>query len=578
MRVTTSSGTTVDSHPAGIQWRPMTVSVTSSPEYPEAGDDVTLTATADAPSGVTYQWQQASGSSWSNLGTPSTSVTRSMSRTTRGTEKFRVQLSHTVVPTVESEPVYVTWDEFAIVRDLLGALHASTTSDTSYITAQTDLLTCMDNNRASTSTPAYTSFSDILSRYAGETKTTIEDHCSAKATEMFSTNKSVSRSKLSDLMSGSGATSTMYAALLESPRGRDFEAELADPDTLKLVSYLGANVDEAGSLQQPVYRSSGASGQSDTLPPGVTLEQSAGLGCLPDGIEKERLTLNNKLRVLNCLVFATPHNFWVAGDGTREADALRDSIRSSTGEYAWLDEGDWECTVSPDGPLPSCLKHDVAYGGLQKIAGANTDVANGTELDEAWNPRNKALADYKFRADITRWGCQDQTSIAWAVCRFSKSWMAENIYFRAVAKFNSKGWPVTNRDIADFTTRPGFINCAEPVVPEVRNVNFTRNGNRFTVTGEYASGCVSVDLSEVDLAIEWDFLGFLSEQPPATTCSKSGSTFSCYDDLRFMPSGTIVTGVSVYVVPRDKIYGGEHYGGEGNTGRRSTLILNELIP
>ena len=554
------------------------MSVTSSPEYPEAGDDVTLTATADAPSGVTYQWQQASGSSWSNLGTPSTSVTRSMSRTTRGTEKFRVQLSHTVVPTVESEPVYVTWDEFAIVRDLLGALHASTTSDTSYITAQTDLLTCMDNNRASTSTPAYTSFSDILSRYAGETKTTVEDHCSAKATEMFSTNKSVSRSKLSDLMSGSGATSTMYAALLESPRGRDFEAELADPDTLKLVSYLGANVDEAGSLQQPVYRSSGASGQSDTLPPGVTLEQSAGLGCLPDGIEQNRLTLNNKLRVLNCLVFATPHNFWVAGDGTREADALRDSIRSSTGEYAWLDEGDWECTVSPDGPLPSCLKHDVAYGGLQKIAGANTDVANGTELDEAWNPRNKALADYKFRADITRWGCQDQTSIAWAVCRFSKSWMAENIYFRAVAKFNSKGWPVTNRDIADFTTRPGFINCAEPVVPEVRNVNFTRNGNRFTVTGEYASGCVSVDLSEVDLAIEWDFLGFLSEQPPATTCSKSGSTFSCYDDLRFMPSGTIVTGVSVYVVPRDKIYGGEHYGGEGNTGRRSTLILNELIP
>ena len=224
------------------------------------------------------------------------------------------------------------------------------------------------------------------------------------------------------------------------------------------------------------------------------------------------------------------------------------------------------------------MKHDVAYGGLQKIAGANTDVANGTELDEAWNPRNKALADYKFRADITRWGCQDQTSIAWFVCRTASDWMAENIYFRAVAKFNSKGWPVTNRDIADFTTRPGFINCAEPVVPEVRNVNFTRNGNRFTVTGEYVSGCVSVDLSDVDVAVERDFLGFLSEQPPATTCSKSGSTFSCYDDLRFMPSGTIVTGVSVYVVPRDKIYGGEHYGGEGNTGRRSTLILNELIP
>ena len=107
-------------------------------------------------------------------------------------------------------------------------------------------------------------------------------------------------------------------------------------------------------MEQPLYgSSSGASGQSDTLPPGITLEQRAGLACLPTGIDQTRLTLNNKLRVLNCLVFATPHNFWVAGDGTREADALRDSIRSSTGQYAWLDEGDWECTFSPDGPLPS---------------------------------------------------------------------------------------------------------------------------------------------------------------------------------------------------------------------------------
>ena len=109
-------------------------------------------------------------------------------------------------------------------------------------------------------------------------------------------------------------------------------------------------------------------------------------------------------------------------------------------------------------------------------------------------------------------------------------------------------------------------------------MNFTRNGNRLTVTGEYVSGWVSVDLSDVDVALDWGFLGFLSEQPPATICSKSGSNFSCCDDLSFMPSGTVVTGVSVYVVPRDKKYGGEHYGGAGNTGRRSTLILNELIP
>ena len=156
-------------------------------------------------------------------------------------------------------------------------------------------------------------------------------------------------------------------------------------------------------------------------------------------------------------------------------------------------------------------------------------------------------------------------------------WIAQFPYFYAVAERNHKGWPVTERDVADFTARPSFINCAEPVVPQVRNINFTRNGNRIAVTGEYVSGCVSVDFSEVDLAIEWDVLGFPSQQPPTTRCTVSGNNFSCYDDLSFMPSGILVTGVSVYVVPRDRKYGGDDYGGEGNTGRRSTLVLAEFI-
>ena len=572
--VTNASSVTETSPPVSIRWRPMLVTVESSPDHPSSGDAVTLTATADAPSGVTYQWQQANGSSWTNLGTPSTSVARSVSRTTRGTEKFRVQLSHTVVPTVGSEPVYVTWDEWSIVRDLLNTLHASTMSDTKYIRDQADLVSCMNTNRASTSTPTYTSFSDILSRYAGETKATIEDHCSATSTKMFSTNKSVSRSKLSDLKSGPAATSTMYAALLESPQGRDFEAELADPDTLKLVSYLGANVDEADSLEQPVYRSSGASGQSDTLPPGVTLEQSAGLGCLPDGIEQNRLTLNNKLRVLNCLVFATPHNFWVKGSGTRGADLLKGMIDSETGRYNWLDRGDWECTFSPDGPLPSCLKHDVAYGGLQKIAGANTDVANGTELDEAWNPRNKALADYKFRADITRWGCQDQTLVARVLCAIPSSEIAKFPYFWAVAKQNHKDWPVTSRDISDFEMRPSFVNCAEPVVPEVRNVMITQANRTFTVDWDFVPGCVSVELAHVWFDVKLDFIDYPTEplaRTDSSSCTVSGNRLSCDYDLSHMPSGTVITEVSIYVVPRDREYGGNHYGGKDITGRRFTV-------
>ena len=79
------------------------------------------------------------------------------------------------------------------------------------------------------------------------------------------------------------------------------------------------------------------------------------------------------------------------------------------------------------GPVPSCLKHDVAFASLQKFAGDDADapLANepdGDELDEAWNPRNKALADEKLRADIRRYkediGCQDQSGgYAAFVCR-----------------------------------------------------------------------------------------------------------------------------------------------------------------
>ena len=580
VRVTSSSGTTVDSPPASIQWKSMTVTVSFSPEYPESGTatkrTVTLTATADAPSGVEYQWQEGNGSSWTNLGAKSTSAARDVSHTTSSTRKYRVQVSHSVVPSVDSEPVYVTWDEFATVRDMLNKLHASTTSDTNYIRDQTDLVSCMNDNRASTSTPTYASFSDILSRYAGDTKTTIEDHCSATSTRMFNTNKTVSRSELAALKT----SSTLYSTLLETPHGREFEENLADPDFLKQVSYMGAHVADPGSLQRPVYNpSSGASGQSDNPPPSVTLDQGPGLACLPARIDKDRLTLDNKLRVINCLVFATPHDFWVKGDGTRVADLLKSMIDSSNGRYNWLNRGDWECTYSPDAALPSCLKHDVAYGGLQKIAGTDTTVANGTELDEAWNPRNKALADYKFRADIRKYGCQDSTTAGYILCGiFSNGWMAENIYFEAVARKNDKGWPVTERDVVDFTTtRGGFINCAEPVVPEVRNVNFTRSGSRFTVTGEYVSGCVPVDLSDVDIELEWDFVWYDSAKYPGTTCTNSGDNFSCYDDLSFMPPGTVVTGVSVSVAPKDRTYGGYDYGGEGDTGRRTTLILRELI-
>ena len=115
------------------------------------------------------------------------------------------------------------------------------------------------------------------------------------------------------------------------------------------------------------------------------------------------LTLIERLEALSCLTLDTPHSFWVTGDGVRQSDSLKTDPRYSY----WLGFGDSECTdLALEGPVPSCLKHDVAYSTLQSLVG----TGDTSELAETWNARNKGLADRKFKADILKYGCQDSNA------------------------------------------------------------------------------------------------------------------------------------------------------------------------
>ena len=138
---------------------------------------------------------------------------------------------------------------------------------------------------------------------------------------------------------------------------------------------------------------------------------------------------------------------------------------STKWRWTWLGFEHWDCTISPDLFLPSCLKHDVAYGSLQKFAGLD----DSGELDPTWNPRNKALADNKYWADIAKHGCQDAG--AWEItvpCRGlplipDSVWnrtLADQ-YFWGVAEVNSKGWPITNEDFNHMNHTPGFVRCGD---------------------------------------------------------------------------------------------------------------------
>ena len=171
--VTYTSSENEDSAWVLVEWKPIVVTVTASPENPEPGDAtkrvVRLTATADAPSGVTYQWQQGSGNTWTNLDAAATSTTKTVSFSTRGTRKFKVLVQHTTASSAESEAIYVTWDEWAIMGDLVTALRTAVTGDATFVSAQTALVTCI-NTATPVPTTLYTSFDDILDGYTGETK------------------------------------------------------------------------------------------------------------------------------------------------------------------------------------------------------------------------------------------------------------------------------------------------------------------------------------------------------------------------------------------------------------------------
>ena len=355
---------------------------------------------------------------------------------------------------------------------------------------------------------------------------------------------------------------------------------MGDSHTLKRLAYLGATVGVPGTLVEPLYVLPTPGRRIPTMPT-VSVVQGPGLDCLPRGVDGARLTLSNKLLVLNCLVFDTPHSFWVKGDASsREAKQLKREIDSPTGRYAWLKRGDWICSpkhVGVQGPVPSCLKHDVALASLQKFSGDDADATlankpDGDELDEAWNPRNKALADEKLRADIRRHGCQDQSgTLAAIMCLLASEETIANRYFDAVAKVNHKGWPVTNADINDFASNFEFEVCNEPVVPTVSGLTVSKSGDTLTASWDFEAGCVSIGLADVAFGAEWRVLGLFSsliEFSDTSSCATNGNRLTCTYDYSFVPDNTFIVGVSIFVIPDEKKYGGNDYGSEGARGRR----------
>ncbi len=506
VRVAYKSGAISDSLPVMMEWLPILVAVTASSANPESGKaskrTVTLTAVADAPQDVTYQWQQEDGNRWVNLGSPTTSTTQTVSFTTRGTRKFRVQVSHASASSATSEPVHLTWDEGEIVEEMITALQIAITGDAGYTSAQTALVDCMNISSAGASgagagtvpvpaTSQYASFNHVLADYTGAVKSKMDTNgdCSSKTTIMFDTIKSLFRSKIAGLKTAKAE----YASLLNTPHGRQFEARFGSGDTFKQDASLLATVI---ALDQPQPDSAAATGGFDSIAPTATHGFE---DCLPRDIAPD---LAEKFRTLNCLQFEKPHLLWVVLHGKPNKQK---AFKKDLDRYDWLQYDNFTCSypmwlenvpaTHPGDSLP-CMKHDVSYSSLQNFV-KESEKSDAT-IDSAWNPRNKYFADHLFVIDgicgmkvsEKRRKCVQDAAANHSVIGtlYKVGWWLPKITHYGVSHFNNKKWPITEQDAEHARENPVYLSCDVTKVDNPRIEH--RSGRKFEASWTLTRGCV----------------------------------------------------------------------------------------
>ena len=542
--------------------------IVADTEFPSAEDYVSLTVPDIA---TTYQWQQWSNGKWTNLGSKTTSPRKRVTSDEAGTRKFRVVANPGTSSSFESPAIYVTWDIWDVALALVTSISAYVATSTDYAAAQTALLKCVNVGRATT--VRYASFDDVLADYAGTTKERMEEDgtCETQANKMFDTYERVTKSALARF----NTSASEYFLFLESPEGSYFKNDMGDADELRiLAAYASAPLPSPGSLKPPFYESTPPhDGAIDPTAPAPSVILGEGLKCLPKGMVGKDLTLANKLRVLNCLVFSTPHDFWVEQVSTSTPSST--SIRNHPRYVDWLEAADWSCTWSPDGPMPACWKHDFAYNGLQRFAGIADEDAWGSELDATWNPFNKALADLRFKADVLKYGCQNPSNIAKvSVCPRERKWLGDK-YFWGVAEYNDKNWPVTSADLRGFSTTSEelmrrehdlryerFEICSEIVFPEIENMRVVPNGKSVTLAWDFKPGC-AVGLSDIKLDATWHIKDPRRRIPYTThnnsDCTVKKNRISCLYDFGQHQSNEIIRHVNISIIPQIREYGGHSY-------------------
>ena len=580
-------GTTLESSPVAVEWKVVSVSVSASPEFPQSGpaatSTVTLTATAEAPSGAVYQWQKWSSGAWTDLGATTTSATKEVWSETRGTRKFRVVVSHAVVASAESDAVYVTWDEWAIVAEMIGELSAAVASSTAYGTLEVALLNCVE--RRTGTRPS--SLTAVMPQYTGAQRLAA-DECDERGavasstgelplspTRTFQSLHELFKTTLASLKNGN----SVYAGYLDTPQGRAFSEDIASPRSIKFASTIVTSI-----VAAPVATTTAGSGTRSPTQPEIPHSRPSISDCLVQVTVPRR-----KMDMLNCIMLNTDFEEWVAlklrDDDGSEFEALLHQYGLDEGDYRCSDDavvfGRYVGALSNVREEAVCIRHDVAWNSLQEF---DSDPPNSNierRIDSAWNPRNKFLADAIFLIELTCAGyqgleriqCFSENPDFWEVVGKLGSTRARH-RSKFVVEWNDFAWPITDQDVDHARERPRFIICSD-TVPHASNFALTRVGSSYRASWNFEPGC-AVGLNDVRFKLKWvevprsiSFLGVIIDIGPdrarnmdvfpTMSCTSTSTATTCSQDFDDDIVWRVGSYVSLYIYPKDRQGGGLYY-------------------
>ena len=310
----------------------------------------------------------------------------------------------------------------------------------------------------------------------------------------------------------------------------------------------------------------------------------AGLGGAADGIDclstnADGNSAESRLYALSCIGLHTSSSTW-ANEADHLADCMATSLPRSQSvaddlPCAWLKPGNWRCSMLPfvrsKTLLAACRRHDLNYSTLQSLSGSggsHKPASTGMEpsllqyldgeegfhrLDEYWNPRNKHLADARFREDIR----ELSRNLPWPIDRVGVS--ASGLLHWYANKVNSKTWPVTVHDIEDTRRHPHFRMCD---VPRVKYVRISSHGRNVRAEWTYDPGCI-VEIEPHSYRTCWkiDLPSYLYVVYPRALASFCQTSDAASAKAEFSVPPTIfgwqsVKLVSVEVRPDEIVYGG----------------------